>query len=495
MARTLSYAAGDFAALDQRSPARCQRVARLAAQLQRFSRALHPVLSADAAAPGDRRLARPRWRCWDWAGACGASGAATCASCCASAACASTICSRTASALPLLKGALALDAVLGTNYGPRSPGTVLSLLYRVAASQGADALALPQGGLGAVSEALAGAARAAGAQIRTGAPVARILVREDRAAGVVLASGEEILAPQRDFERRSQDHVPRACWGVSISMPGSCVASTQLRARGLTREAAPGAASGCRSSPGSDAQALRGRLLVAPSLGLHRARLQPRQVRRVLGAPMLEITVPSCARSGTGARRQACDVGDRAVRALQRGGRLVGSSGRRFTESRDRHASRRMHRGCAIRSGRSELLTPPDIEREFRITGGHWHHAELALDQFLMVRPVPGAAQYQTPVAGLFLCGAGCHPGGGVMGTCGPQRGAAGAWRGRLGRYMLTESEPHYRQPLLKTPFHERCARLEPARQLRAVGRLYHGRCFHERRAGILRDPQRDLAL
>ena len=66
-----------------------------------------------------------------------------------------------------------------------------------------------------------------------------------------------------------------------------------------------------------------------------------------------------------------------------------------------------------------ELLTPPDIEREFRISGGHWHHAELALDQFLMVRPVPGAAQYRTPLPGLFLCGAGCHPGGGVTGLAG----------------------------------------------------------------------------
>jgi phytoene dehydrogenase-like protein len=67
----------------------------------------------------------------------------------------------------------------------------------------------------------------------------------------------------------------------------------------------------------------------------------------------------------------------------------------------------------------AQLLTPADIEREFRITGGHWHHAELALDQFFMMRPVPGAAQYQTPVEGLYLCGAGCHPGGGVMGTAG----------------------------------------------------------------------------
>ena len=67
----------------------------------------------------------------------------------------------------------------------------------------------------------------------------------------------------------------------------------------------------------------------------------------------------------------------------------------------------------------AELLTPADIERDFRISGGHWHHAELALDQFLMVRPVPGAAQYRTPLEGLFLCGAGTHPGGGVMGIAG----------------------------------------------------------------------------
>ena len=67
----------------------------------------------------------------------------------------------------------------------------------------------------------------------------------------------------------------------------------------------------------------------------------------------------------------------------------------------------------------AELLTPQDIEAQFRISGGNWHHAELALDQFFMVRPVAGAAQYRAPVRGVFLCGAGCHPGGGVMGLAG----------------------------------------------------------------------------
>jgi phytoene dehydrogenase-like protein len=67
----------------------------------------------------------------------------------------------------------------------------------------------------------------------------------------------------------------------------------------------------------------------------------------------------------------------------------------------------------------AELLTPEDIEQQFRISGGHWHHAEMAMDQFFMLRPVPFAAQYHTQVDGLYLCGAGSHPGGGVMGSAG----------------------------------------------------------------------------
>ena len=67
----------------------------------------------------------------------------------------------------------------------------------------------------------------------------------------------------------------------------------------------------------------------------------------------------------------------------------------------------------------TELLTPADIEEQFHIKGGHWHHGELALDQFLFTRPVGGAHQYQMPVDGLYLCGAGTHPGGGVSGAAG----------------------------------------------------------------------------
>ena len=97
---------------------------------------------------------------------------------------------------PALQGALAFDAVLGTNFGPRSPGTVLTLLYRMAAeaASGTRGLAQPRGGVGAMSEALAKAAVAAGAAIRLGSPVKRILVASDRACGVELESGERIGA-------------------------------------------------------------------------------------------------------------------------------------------------------------------------------------------------------------------------------------------------------------------------------------------------------------
>ena len=67
----------------------------------------------------------------------------------------------------------------------------------------------------------------------------------------------------------------------------------------------------------------------------------------------------------------------------------------------------------------AELLTPVDLEKDWRVTGGHWHHTELALDQMLMMRPTYEAAQYQTPVDDLYICGAGCHPGGGLMGAAG----------------------------------------------------------------------------
>ena len=323
--------------------------------------------------------------------------------------------------LPLLKGALALDAVLGTNYGPRSPGTVLSLLYRMAASRGADSLALPYGGLGAVAEALAQAARAAGAEIRVASPVSRIVVRADRVAGVLLASGEELAA---NAVVSSAD--PRSTFlgllGSEHLDAGFVRRVSQLRSRGLTAKLHL-ALDRLPDFPGLNSAQLNGRLLVAPSADYLERAYNHAKYNEYSQAPMLEVTLPTLADPDLAppGKHVMSVIAQYAPYAL-----AGGWEGQRWAFS-DRvvdtlAAYAPQLRECIVAS---ELLTPQDIEREFRISGGHWHHAELALDQFLMVRPVPGAAQYRTPVAGLFLCGAGCHPGGGVMGL--PGRNAARA--------------------------------------------------------------------
>jgi phytoene dehydrogenase-like protein len=315
---------------------------------------------------------------------------------------------------PLVKGALAFDAVLGTNFGPRSPGTVFTLLYRLAASGGAE-LSQPLGGLGALSEALANAARAAGAEIRTAAPVRRILVREDRAVGVVLDSGEE-LAAATVISSADPKTTFLGLLGTEHLDTGFVRRIVHLRARGLAAKVHV-ALDGVPQFTGVAPGALAGRLLVAPSPEYLERAFNHAKYCEYSAAPMLEITVPTLADPSLAPHggHVLSVIAQYAPYDLA-GGWEAGRQ--RFTElvidTLARYAP-----GLPAQVRGAELLAPPDIEREFRISGGHWHHAELALDQFFMLRPVPGASGYRAPVGGLFLCGAGCHPGGGVLGLAG----------------------------------------------------------------------------
>jgi phytoene dehydrogenase-like protein len=314
-----------------------------------------------------------------------------------------------------LKGAVAFDAILGTNFGPRSPGTVLTLLYRMAAEAGASALAQPVGGLGAVAEALASVIRAAGGEIRTGAPVARILVGRDRATGVVLESGETVAAgavissadPHTTFMK---------LLGPEHLDTGFVRRIKHFRNRGLAAKLHL-ALDALPVFTGVDPAALGGRLLVAPTLDYLEHAFNHSKYGEYSEAPALEITIP------TVNDPSLAPAGKHVLSAIVQyapydlaGGWDAGR--KRFTDliigTLEHHAP-----GIGGLVTAVELLTPVDIEREFRIAGGHWHHGDLAFDQFFMVRPVPGAAQYRTPVEGVFICGAGSHPGGGVMGTAG----------------------------------------------------------------------------
>jgi phytoene dehydrogenase-like protein len=316
-----------------------------------------------------------------------------------------------------LKGALAFDAVLGSNFGPRSPGTVLTLLYRLAAQSaaGASGLSQPKGGMGAVCNALAKAAAAAGATIRTAAPVARIIVEEDRACGVVLESGERIGA-RSVISSADPKTTFLGLLGARHLDTGFVRRVDHIRSRGLAAKLHL-ALNRAPSFGGAGEAALRGRLLVAPSMQYIEHAYNHSKYGEFSAAPAMEVTVPTVndpALAPAGQHVLSAIV-QYAPYALKEGWQ----SGRQRFLDAALNTLERVAPGLRGSIVAAELLTPADMEREFRISGGHWHHGELAFDQFLMVRPVPGAAQYRTPLDGLFLCGAGCHPGGGVMGVAG----------------------------------------------------------------------------
>jgi phytoene dehydrogenase-like protein len=316
-----------------------------------------------------------------------------------------------------LKGALGFDAVLGSNFGPRSPGTVLTLLYRLAAESaaGGAGMSQPKGGMGALCDALAKAASAAGAAIRTAAPVKSILVEGDRAGGVVLDSGERIDAatvissadPKTTFLR---------LLGPRYLDAGFVRRVNHVRCRGLAAKLHLALNRAPTFSGVSDA-GRRGRLLIAPSLQHIEHAYNHAKYGEFSADPVMEITVPSVndASLAPAGRHVLSAIVQYAPYELKSGWQ----AGRQRFIDTTLDSLERFAPGLRDSVVAAQLLTPEDIEREFRISGGHWHHGDLAFDQFLMVRPVPGAAQYRTPMAGLFLCGAGCHPGGGVMGVAG----------------------------------------------------------------------------
>jgi phytoene dehydrogenase-like protein len=316
-----------------------------------------------------------------------------------------------------IKGVLALDAVLGTRLGPRSGNSVYTSLYRQSGSVNGQpgALAIPRGGMGAVSDALTTAARAAGVEIRCGAQVGSIIVRDGRAAGVRLSDGEELPA---DLVVSNAD--PKS---TLLRLLGARHLEAEFARRVQHLRAVGTAAklhlalSGRPQFRGLPAAQLGERLVIAPDLDYIERAFNPAKYGEFSDRPVMEITLPSLhdASLAPAGHEVLSAVVQYAPYDLK-GGWAAGKE--RFLASimavLEEHAP-----GIGSLVQHAELLTPLDMERQFGITGGHWHHGELALDQFMMLRPVVGAAQYAMPVDGLYLCGAGCHPGGGVMGSAG----------------------------------------------------------------------------
>jgi phytoene dehydrogenase-like protein len=269
--------------------------------------------------------------------------------------------------------------------------------------------------MGAVSDAIASAARKHGADIRTSSPVKRILMDFNKAVGVELENGEQITAttvvsnadPKTTFNE---------LLGAQNLEAGFALKIRNIRSKGNVAKLHL-ALSALPDFAGLDQARYGERLVIAPSLEYVEHAFNHAKYGEYSQQPVIEITLPSVnddSLAPAGQHVLSANVQWAPVDLRQGWEEAKSEFAGTIIDLVGRYAPN-------IRSliQHAELLTPADIEKNFRLTGGHWHHAELAMDQFLMMRPVPGAAQYATPVDGLWLCGAGSHPGGGVMGCAG----------------------------------------------------------------------------
>jgi phytoene dehydrogenase-like protein len=304
-----------------------------------------------------------------------------------------------------VRGALAARGSLFTAMGPWSAGTAAVLLADSAGNDGGAAgqTAFAKGGPAALAAALESAAAAAGAEVRTRADVARVLVRGGRVHGVALASGEEIesstvacgVDPKTVLTRwlDPEEAGPRLRWRAgNIRTPGA-TAVVDLDLHGAPAFAGV-----------DDPPLLAGRIVVAPGIDHVERAFDCWKYGSPSERPYLEATLSgrSLHVLAQWVPRDADPdaIGDLVIAELERHAPGIGSI----------VADRR-------------VLTPALLERDYGLSGGHVYHAEHGLDQFFAWRPVLGLARYRLPVPGLYLCGSGAHPGGGVTG--GPGQNAA----------------------------------------------------------------------
>jgi phytoene dehydrogenase-like protein len=325
-----------------------------------------------------------------------------------------------------VRATIAWRGVRHSFLGPWSAGTTAILLGDSAGNDGGAAgqTVFAIGGPGALSEALAAAARAAGAEIRCGARVAAITSRDNRVTGVALASGEEIAAPVvvsgLDPKRTLLELADPVAIGPTLRWragnyrtPGVVAKVNLVLDRRPTFPAANGA----------DDQLLRGRILAAPGIDAIERAFDAAKYGRVSDTPVLEATIPSLvdpslvdgAPGGTHVMSISAQYAPYALRegSWEDAGR-ADAFGDAVVAVLDGLAP-----GLASSVTAREVITPLGLERDYGLTGGHPLHGEQALDQFFLWRPLLGSARYRLPIDGLYLCGSGAHPGGGITGQPG----------------------------------------------------------------------------
>lgn len=322
----------------------------------------------------------------------------------------------------LLKATLSWDGLIGSRQAPRSPNnTVLTMLYRMIGEH-SGAHSIPAGGMEALIAALAAAATSAGAELRCHSPVAQITLEAGadglQASGVKLKDGSRISARRvvsaADPRRTFFDLVGAKNLEIEFSNR-----INRLRCDGYVAKLHL-ALSGVPQFTGVESP--EGRMIIATDMDAIEFAWDDAKYGQLPQQPVMEVLVPSMNNPALAPAGQHVLSAHVMYIPYQLKGGWNESAHSALQESLIDTLCRYAP-GLREQILAAELLTPADLERDWNVSGGHWHHTEFAMDQLLMMRPTYEAAQYSTPIPGLYLCSAGCHPGGGVMG--GPGHNAA----------------------------------------------------------------------
>ncbi len=325
-----------------------------------------------------------------------------------------------------VKGALATQAVIGAWCGPMSPGSAYVLMHHwigeVAGHQGAWGWV--HGGMGGVSQALAGAAEAAGAQIRTSAAVSQIGIRGGRVTGVTLADGTAIAA-RRVVSAAHPVTTYRDLVGFS-RLPDDVVRDVRrLRTRSGSVKvnlAMSGLPQPTAWDSGRPEQLHRGLMAISPSVEYLERAWDDAKYGRWSRQPYIELVFPTAHEPGL------APDGSHIALAFTQYGPFELANGTWDTEraAYGQQVLATLEEYCpGITASvlHAEILAPPDLQARYGLLGGNIFQGEMAPDQMLSLRPIFGYGDYRSPIAGLYLCGAGTHPGGGVMAV--PARNAS----------------------------------------------------------------------
>jgi phytoene dehydrogenase-like protein len=328
---------------------------------------------------------------------------------------------------PAVKAAVGAAGVTGSMLGPRASGTVFMLLYQAmnAGQAGFRASSFVRGGMGALSAALAHAATAHKAELRTGAAVEHILLEEGKASGVLLASGER-LEGRAILSSATPRHTFFDLAGASNLAVGFSRELRNVRYRGSTARLnlALDGLPAFRSLPPDTgaADALSGHLLLYPSLDYLEHAYDDAKYGAVSAQPVLDFVIPTLlddSLAPPGKHVLSANIQYAPYHLSEASWETQGPALVELVlKALEEHAP-----GLRDLVLHQQLLTPLDLEREYGLSEGCIFHGQMALDQLWFMRPVPGPAPYHTPIPNLFLCGAGSHPGGGVTGA--PGRNAA----------------------------------------------------------------------